>query len=217
MPQGSPKKIEVDLLLADLALELGDLPPRRRALIRRVLPRTALAPLSASLRGRPVRRSASGPPSWYLLVPFVQPPAVGPDRPATVLTASPPATRLTAARFCSSVNCRCFFIQFLSTRNCPHFPVSLLGAATQSLGNSGLFAPAAKRRKPAEIGGNSLQRLCSRNCRQSLLSLSAVLLSHPSGAVHCRGTSGVAEIAGNSPRGSRGKRRGPDPGKRRLK
>jgi hypothetical protein len=36
----------------------------------------------------------------------------------------------------------------------------------QSLGNSGLFDPAAKRRKPAEIGGNPLQRLCSRNCPQ---------------------------------------------------
>jgi hypothetical protein len=33
----------------------------------------------------------------------------------------------------------------------------------QSLGNSGLFGPAAKRRKLAEIGGNSLQRLCPGN------------------------------------------------------
>ena len=36
----------------------------------------------------------------------------------------------------------------------------------QFLGNSGLFDPAAKRRKSAEIGGNPLQRLCSRNCPQ---------------------------------------------------
>jgi hypothetical protein len=36
----------------------------------------------------------------------------------------------------------------------------------QSLGISGLFDPAAKRRKPAETGGNPLQRLCSRNCPQ---------------------------------------------------
>jgi hypothetical protein len=37
MPQGSPKKIEVDLLLADLALQLGDPPlrPRQLALARR--------------------------------------------------------------------------------------------------------------------------------------------------------------------------------------
>jgi hypothetical protein len=33
MPQGLPKKIEVGLLLADLALELGDPPPRRHSLI----------------------------------------------------------------------------------------------------------------------------------------------------------------------------------------
>jgi len=33
MPQGSPKKIEVDLLLADLALQLGNPPLRPRQLV----------------------------------------------------------------------------------------------------------------------------------------------------------------------------------------
>jgi hypothetical protein len=33
MPQGLPKKIEISLLLADLALQLGDPPVRRRGLV----------------------------------------------------------------------------------------------------------------------------------------------------------------------------------------
>jgi hypothetical protein len=42
MPQGLPKKIEVGLLLADLALELRDPTPRRRSLIEeRTLQRRA--------------------------------------------------------------------------------------------------------------------------------------------------------------------------------
>jgi len=57
-----PKKIEFDLLLADLALEFGD--PLARRIRRRdgrvgVL-RTTLA--GAAFGGRPRPRSASGPP-----------------------------------------------------------------------------------------------------------------------------------------------------------
>ncbi|HYX01396.1 MAG TPA: hypothetical protein VE963_04870, partial [Reyranella sp.] len=51
---------------------------------------------------------------------------------ATVETASPPATRATAERFCASDKYRYLLVmQFLSTRNCPHFLVSLLGAGTR--------------------------------------------------------------------------------------
>jgi hypothetical protein len=35
-PQGSPKKIKVDLLLANLALEVGDLPTGRGQLVERL-------------------------------------------------------------------------------------------------------------------------------------------------------------------------------------
>ena len=38
------------------------------------------------------------------------------------------------------------------------------GGNLQSLGNSGLFDDGATWRKPAETGGNPLQKLCSRNC-----------------------------------------------------
>jgi hypothetical protein len=40
------------------------------------------------------------------------------------------------------------------------------GGNLESLGNSGLFDDGATLRKPAETGGNPLQRLCSRNCPQ---------------------------------------------------
>src|ERR1700730_8457991 len=40
------------------------------------------------------------------------------------------------------------------------------GGNLQSFGNSSLFDDGATRRKPAETGGNPLQRLCSRNCPQ---------------------------------------------------
>jgi hypothetical protein len=40
------------------------------------------------------------------------------------------------------------------------------GGNLQSLANSGLFDDGATWRKPAETGGNPLQKLCSRNCRQ---------------------------------------------------
>src|SRR5882672_3951926 len=81
MPQGSPKKIEVDLLLTDLALQLGDLAARRLRLIRLALP--GPRPRAQRLRlARPAGaahrlRSAL----LVLAVPLVQPPAVHPDRP----------------------------------------------------------------------------------------------------------------------------------------
>src|SRR5580704_11117777 len=40
------------------------------------------------------------------------------------------------------------------------------GGNLESLGNGGLSDDGAKRRKPAETGGNSVQKLCSRNCPQ---------------------------------------------------
>ena len=38
------------------------------------------------------------------------------------------------------------------------------GGNLQSFGNSGLFDDGATRRKPAETGGNPVQKLCSGNC-----------------------------------------------------
>src|SRR5437588_11443203 len=43
MPQGSPKKIQIDLLLADLTLQLGDPPLRTRQLVLARLPCRPLA------------------------------------------------------------------------------------------------------------------------------------------------------------------------------
>src|SRR5262245_31575268 len=71
MPQGLPKKIEVGLLLPDLALELGDPTPRRRSFIEECAPQR-----------RPVQRPfawTSGaaqrfqPALPYLLLPVVEP------------------------------------------------------------------------------------------------------------------------------------------------
>jgi hypothetical protein len=66
MPQGFAKKIEINLLLADLALQLSDL---RRAAVSSSgasCHERARALNASALRGRPVRRSPSSPPSWYL-------------------------------------------------------------------------------------------------------------------------------------------------------
>jgi hypothetical protein len=79
MPQGSPKKIEVDLLLADLALELGDVAPKRGALLRGVLPGSR----SRALRFRLVWSASPAKPFRaafsILVVPLVQPPTLRAD------------------------------------------------------------------------------------------------------------------------------------------
>jgi hypothetical protein len=70
MPQGLPKKIEVALLLADLALELRDPTPRRRSLIEdRAAQRRAVQPALAR-PARPAQRLQPTLPN--LLLPFVQ-------------------------------------------------------------------------------------------------------------------------------------------------
>src|ERR1044072_2255887 len=71
MPQGLPKKIEVALLLPDLALELGDPPPRRRPLIEDRAPQRQ--PLQRPL-ARPTATSQRFQSSLAnLLLPLVQP------------------------------------------------------------------------------------------------------------------------------------------------
>jgi hypothetical protein len=69
MPQGLPKKIEVSLLLADLALELGDPPPRRRALMQERTPKRTAIQRSLARTARPSQRLKPTLPG--LLLPFV--------------------------------------------------------------------------------------------------------------------------------------------------
>jgi len=69
MPQGLPKKIEVALLLPDLALELGDPSPRRSSLIEnRAAQRRAVQPALARTARPPQRLKPTLP---NLLLPFV--------------------------------------------------------------------------------------------------------------------------------------------------
>ena len=76
MPQGLLKKIEVGLLLADLALELRDPTPRRRSLIEdRTAQRRAVQPALAR-PARPAQRLQPALPN--LLLPFVQTTTVDP-------------------------------------------------------------------------------------------------------------------------------------------
>src|SRR5215208_7329985 len=71
MPQGLPKKIEISLLLPDLALELGDPPPRRRSLVEDRAPqRRFFQRPFARPTGTTQRFQAALP---HLLLPFVQP------------------------------------------------------------------------------------------------------------------------------------------------
>jgi len=74
MPQGLPKKIEVGLLLPDLALELGDPTSRCSSLIEnRTAQRRTVQPTLART-ARPTQRLKPAPPNP--LLPFVQPLAV---------------------------------------------------------------------------------------------------------------------------------------------
>src|SRR5260370_14505983 len=74
MPQGLPKKIEVALLLADLALELGDPTPRRRSFIEEGAghPRWVQGALA-----RPTRPAQPPHPTLpHQVLPLVQTPAI---------------------------------------------------------------------------------------------------------------------------------------------
>jgi hypothetical protein len=74
MPQGLPKKIEVALLLPDLALKLGDPPPCRLSVIeQRTAQRRPVQP-AAPRPTRPTQRFQPAPPS--LLLPLIQPAAI---------------------------------------------------------------------------------------------------------------------------------------------
>jgi hypothetical protein len=79
MPQGSPKKIQVDLLLADLALQLGDLPLGRRQLVGAVRPRPRRRRRLIPTRPAPPaqRLDAARP---VLLQPMVQAPKLDVQR-----------------------------------------------------------------------------------------------------------------------------------------
>jgi hypothetical protein len=78
MPQGLPKKIEVCLLLPDLALQLGDPSPRRCPLIEDRAPQwRALQPALARSTGTPQGLQPTPP---NLLLPLVQPLPIEPKR-----------------------------------------------------------------------------------------------------------------------------------------
>jgi len=78
MPQGLPKKIEVGLLLPDLALELGDPASCRRPLIEERTPQRWPIQRSLARPAGPPQRFQSTLPN--LLLPFVQPLAIEPKR-----------------------------------------------------------------------------------------------------------------------------------------
>src|SRR5215208_3471241 len=80
MPQGFAKKIEIDLLLANLALQLGDLPACRRKLVRRLIPRARSRPQYLRLARATDRPQAFRPSLLVLAAPVVQPLAISPDR-----------------------------------------------------------------------------------------------------------------------------------------
>jgi hypothetical protein len=70
MPQGLPKKIEVALLFADLALELRDPTPRRRSIIENRAPQRRAVQPTLARSARPPQRLQTALPN--LLLPFVQ-------------------------------------------------------------------------------------------------------------------------------------------------
>src|SRR5262245_50427558 len=136
MPQGLPKKIEVGLLLPDLALELGNPPPRRlslslqRATQRRSIQRTASRPAWPTQRFQPTAPR-------YLL-PFVYPPPIDPNSRCHIrhrLPSRHPAHRrpLDLCRYVQSS-----LHQFLSSRETVRsFFVSVLGS-TPALAGAGI-------------------------------------------------------------------------------
>src|SRR5690349_11960412 len=74
MPQGLPKKIEVGLLLPDLAFQLGDPPPRRRSLMEERAPQRQ--PLQRPLARPTATAQRFQPAPANLLLPLVQPTTV---------------------------------------------------------------------------------------------------------------------------------------------
>src|SRR5262249_12463163 len=81
MPQGFAKKIEINLLLADLALQLGDLPARRRHLVHSVFPAASPGTQALSLACPAPPAPRLPPPFLVPAPPLVQSIAVPPDRP----------------------------------------------------------------------------------------------------------------------------------------
>jgi hypothetical protein len=69
MSQGLPKKIEVALLLADLALELGDPTPRRRPIIEKRAPQRRAVQPALARSARPAQRLQPALPN--LLLPLI--------------------------------------------------------------------------------------------------------------------------------------------------
>src|SRR5437764_943750 len=98
MPQGSPKKIEVDLLLADLALQLGDPPLRPPGLPPPFLP-CAVVPARATppalpYEPCPAMHTKAGPAAADRAQPqrcFPRPPHA-PPRSASTLADTPGAS-----------------------------------------------------------------------------------------------------------------------------
>jgi hypothetical protein len=76
MSQGLPKKIEVALLFADLALELRDPTPRRRSIIENRAPQRRAVQPTLARSARPPQRLQTALPN--LLLPFVQTTTVDP-------------------------------------------------------------------------------------------------------------------------------------------
>src|SRR5437868_9773998 len=125
MPQGSPKKIQIDLLLADLTLQLGDPPLRTRQLVLARLPcrpldRHRRCPLARSSPSTQRRR----PTLSNLVPPRIQKPAPQLQIPRYLGDALPGRQ----ARHRGLLQCyRILPVlrhQFLSSRNCPLFSVS---------------------------------------------------------------------------------------------
>jgi hypothetical protein len=69
MSQGLPKKIEVALLLADLALELRDPTPRRRSIIENRAPQRRAVQPALARSARPAQRRQPALPN--LLLPLI--------------------------------------------------------------------------------------------------------------------------------------------------
>src|SRR5262245_42088431 len=81
MPQGFAKKIEINLLFADLALQLGDLPARRRHLVHPVFPGASPGTQALCLAWPADPAHRLRPTFLVLATPLIQAIAVHPDRP----------------------------------------------------------------------------------------------------------------------------------------
>src|SRR5438270_9640482 len=134
MPQGSPKKIQIDLLLADLTLQLGDPPLRTRQLVLARLPcrpldRHRRCPLARSSPSTQRRR----PTLSNLVPPRIQKPAPQLQIRVTSVTLSPAARRATAACFNAIGYSRCFVISSSPRETVPYFPCLTFGVHYKTL------------------------------------------------------------------------------------